>query len=178
MSVDSYVRRSKATLTDAISAHIVACAWVCPNGRVCGAAVHPEENANLRSFLQAPGTICLVARSGLCCMKGATSVPAHSPWLGPLFDQGPGVRVALSSASRAWPAPRSQARRPTWEEGPAMDIQTKHEFWIIAVSTVPRWSRAPSRSPSSRSCWIFKVARRGRRRKIPRGRLSVLAAIR
>jgi hypothetical protein len=37
---------------------------------------------------------------------------------------------------RPAPAPRSQARRPTWEEGPAVDIQTKHEFWIIAVSTV------------------------------------------
>jgi hypothetical protein len=77
----------------------------------------------------------LVERFGLCCMKGATAVPAHSPWLGPLFDQGRGARGPFIGEPRLACASISNASAHM-EEGLAMDIQTKHEFWIIAVSTV------------------------------------------
>jgi hypothetical protein len=59
-----------------------------------GPATPRGKDASSRSFLQALGTICLIARSAFVgfvpasSMKGATSVPAHSPLAGAaLFGQ-------------------------------------------------------------------------------------------
>ena len=45
---------------------------------------------------------------------------------------GPGS-LPVSWGRFVWPA---KAGGATWEEAPAMDIQTKREFWIMAASMV------------------------------------------